>query len=107
MSLYHVHFSWKGKEMILKARSLDLTHPYFVSIKGLVFEKGQSILINPAEDDVVNEFGDSEHLMIPFQTVRLIEEVPNEKPSSSVLKLFPDKEEVKEENINPDLSGKD
>ncbi len=33
MSLYRVHFKWKEKEVELVAKSLDLTHPYFVSIK--------------------------------------------------------------------------
>ena len=75
MSLYRVYFKWKEKEIQLTARSLDLTHPYFVSIKDLVFEKKEKIIINPAEDDVLRAFGGSKHLMIPFQTVSLIEEV--------------------------------
>jgi hypothetical protein len=75
LSLYRVYFKWKEKEIQLTARSLDLTHPYFVSIKDLVFEKKEKIIINPAEDDVLRAFGSSKHLMIPFQTVSLIEEV--------------------------------
>jgi hypothetical protein len=74
VSLYRVHFKWKEKEVQLTARSLDLTHPYFVSIKDLVFEKKEKIIINPAEDDLLRAFGGSKHLMIPFQTVSLIEE---------------------------------
>jgi hypothetical protein len=75
LSLYRVHFKWKEKEILLTARSLDLTHPYFVSIKDLVFEKKEKLIINPAEDDVLRAFGGSKHLMIPFQTVSLIEEI--------------------------------
>jgi hypothetical protein len=78
LSLYRVHFKWKEKEILLTARSLDLTHPYFVSIKDLVFEKKEKIIINPAEDDVQRAFGGSKHLMIPFQTVSLIEEIDEE-----------------------------
>ena len=59
------------------ARSLDLTHPYFVSIKGLVFSTEQRLVINPLEDEVRRAFGASDHLMIPFQTVSLIEELPD------------------------------
>jgi len=40
------------KEYQLMARSLDLTHPYFVSIKDLVFPKGKNLIIDPSEDDV-------------------------------------------------------
>ena len=74
--MYRVHFKWKGKEVQLTAKSLDLTHPYFVSIKDIVFKRGQQIIINPTAEDVRRTFGRAEHLMIPFQTVALIEEIP-------------------------------
>ncbi len=78
VSLYRVHFTWKQKEMQLSARSLDLTHPYFVSIKDLVFREERKLIIDPAEDDVRKAFGSSYHIMIPFQTVALIEEIREE-----------------------------
>jgi len=74
--VYRVHFKWKEKEISLQARSLDLTHPYFVSIKDLFFPSGSSVIINPSEDDLKREFGEVSNLMIPFQTVTLIEEMP-------------------------------
>ena len=74
--LYRVHFKWKGKEVQLTAKSLDLTHPYFVSIKDIVFKRDQQIIINPTAEDVRRTFGSAAHLMIPFQTVALIEEFP-------------------------------
>jgi hypothetical protein len=77
VSLYRVHFKWKDKEIELTAKSLDLTHPYFVSIKNLVFPTEQKLVINPSEEDVRRAFGASDHLMIPFQTVSLIEELPD------------------------------
>jgi hypothetical protein len=75
LSLYRVYFKWKEKEVQLTAKSLDLTHPYFVSIKDLVFSEEKRLIINPAEDDIMKAFGNSKHLMIPFQTVQMIEEV--------------------------------
>ena len=60
------------------AKSLDLTHPYFVSIKHLVFPTEQKLVINPSEEEVRRVFGRSDHLMIPFQTVSLIEELPDD-----------------------------
>ena len=57
------------------ARSLDLTHPYFVSIKNLVFSTEKKLVINPSEEEIRKTFGRSDHLMIPFQTVILIEEL--------------------------------
>lgn len=79
MSLYRVHFKWKEKEVQLTAKSLDLTHPYFVSIKDLVFSDTKSLIINPAEDDIIKAFGNSKHLMIPFQTVLMIEEIEEQE----------------------------
>lgn len=86
MSLYRVHFKWKEKEVELTAKKLDLTHPYFVSIKDLVFEAKPRLIIDPSKDEVEKAFGSAEHLMIPFQTVSLIEEFsePQEKARPKV-----------------------
>ena len=78
MSLYKVYFKWKDKNVELMAKSLDLTHPYFVSIKDLVFPKKESLIIDPNQDEVRKAFGNSDHVMIPFQTVSLIEEIKDE-----------------------------
>jgi hypothetical protein len=88
LSLYRVHFTWKGKELTLSARSLDLTHPYFVSIKDLVFPSGPKLIINPAEDDLLKNFGEANHVMLPFQTVQLIEELTDEEPRPGKVRSF-------------------
>ena len=75
MSLYCVHFKWKEKEVQLNAKQLDLTHPYFVSIKDLVFSNERKMIINPSDDDIRKTFGKANNLMIPFQSVLLIEEI--------------------------------
>lgn len=79
MSVYEVHFKWKDKEISLKAKSLDMTHPYFVSIKDLIFPDTPKLIIDPTEDEVRNRFGNAEHIMIPFQSVSLIEEFTDEE----------------------------
>ncbi|MCK4804941.1 MAG: DUF1820 family protein [Spirochaetes bacterium] len=81
MSLYCVHFKWKEKEIKLTAKSLDLTHPYFVSIKDILLPTGKKLIIDPSEDDIRKEFGKANHIMIPFQSVILIEELPDEEKS--------------------------
>ena len=87
MSLYKVYFKWKEKEIELMARSLDLTHPYFVSIKDLVFPEEGKLIIDPAKDEVKRVFGSSHHLMIPFQTVQMIEEL-REEPAPGKIRSF-------------------
>ena len=96
MSVYKVHCRWKDKEVIFKAKSLDLTHPYFVSIKDLVFTKESSYIINPNEDDVIKAFSKTDHLMIPFQSVSLIEEISDKTAASGSLTLFRNSENDKE-----------
>ena len=82
LPLYKVHFKWKEKEVALRARNLDLTHPYFVSIRDLVFPTGNQLIIDPSQDEIQNTFGKADHLMIPFQTVTLIEEYSDENEES-------------------------
>lgn len=81
MSVYRIHFTWNNKEVTLRARGLDLTHPYFVSITEIFFPQDKTIIIDPAEDEVRKRFGRADHLMIPFQKVSLIEEVKEEQQS--------------------------
>ena len=78
MSLYRVHFSWKSKEVTLSAEKLDMTHPYFVSIKDIILPKASSLIIDPNRDNFEKTFGRANHLMIPFQAVSLIEELDKE-----------------------------
>jgi len=85
VSIYRVHFKWKDKELVLRARGLDLTHPYFVSITDLVFPEGKKIIIDPSEDEVRRTFGRADHLMIPFQTVQLIEEYKDGEPEQNAV----------------------
>ena len=81
MALYRVHFKWNDKEYQLTAKSLDLTHPYFVSIKDLVFPTGKKLIIDPSEDDVRKAFNETNHIMIPLQAVSMIEELESEGTS--------------------------
>ena len=101
MALYRVHFKWKDKEVQLQARSLDLTHPYFVSIKDLVFPTGKSLIINPSADDLRRAFGEANHLMIPFQAVSLIEELADEGTGSRVMPFELVDDETAEEGADP------
>ena len=99
MTLYRVHFRWRSKEVQLVAETLDLTHPYFVSIKGIVFKEDEKLIINPSEEEIRRTFGDASHLMIPFQTVSLIEEFAED--SGSRIRPFTLVEESSEEPEEP------
>jgi hypothetical protein len=75
MSLYRVHFNWKNKEVMLSAEKLDMTHPYFVSIKDIILPPASSLIIDPSRETFEKTFGQANHIMIPFQAVSLIEEL--------------------------------
>ena len=93
MNVFRVHFTWKEKEYALKAYSLDMTHPYFVSIKDLLLPEESNVLINPADDEIRQKFGKVRQLMLPFQSVSLIEEFV-EDPDMEKLELKTPKGEV-------------
>jgi hypothetical protein len=80
MSIYRIHFRWKEKEIQLKASSLDLSHPCFVSIKDIIFPKAGRLIIDPSEDEIRKNFSDTINLMIPVNTVILIEEIKENCP---------------------------
>lgn len=103
--MYRVHFKWKGKEVQLSAKSLDLTHPYFVSIKDIVFERNQQIIINPTAEDVRRTFGRAEHLMIPFQTVALIEEFPESEANRIRPFTLVDGNDDEDDDAEPDAEA--
>lgn len=73
--MYRVHFTWKNKEVTLSAYALDMSHPYFVSIKDIVLPPASRLIIDPTREEFEKHFGKANHLMIPFQSVSLIEEL--------------------------------
>jgi hypothetical protein len=96
---YRVHFTWKEKEYQLIARSLDLTHPYFVSIKDLLFPKGKNLIIDPSEDDVRKTFSETNHVMIPLQSVSMIEELADDDSSKVMPFGVVDEEEPNSDKV--------
>ena len=88
--MYKVHFSLKGEDYELVAASLDLTHPYFVSIKDMDLSYEEGLVLNPNLENTKKRFQDISTIMIPFQNVALIEQVPNKdkkSPRATVLRL--------------------
>lgn len=103
MALYRIHFRWKEKDVTLRARGLDLTHPYFVSITELQFAAGNTRIIDPSEDELRRDFGNAKNVMIPIAGVSLIEELGEEQPvTGDKIKPFtvvdPEKDEDGDEN---------
>lgn len=98
MSVFRVHFTWKGKDLELKACSLDMTHPYFVCIKDLLLPDGNSMVINPAYDEIRQRFAGVRQLMLPFQAVSLIEEFREDPDAKKQDTVSVDKKKTKGES---------
>lgn len=92
--MFKVHFKLKDEEYQLVAADLDLSHPYFVSIKDIDLDYGESLVVNPQLENTRLRFQDTDNIMIPFQSVALIESVPARegKKDNGNLVLFQNEE---------------
>ena len=81
--MYKVHFRLKDETYELVAESLDLSHPYFVSIKDMVLDYDEGVVVNPHLENTRKRFQDAINLMIPFQNCDLIERVPERNPKKA------------------------
>ncbi len=71
--MYKVHFRLREEEYQLVAESLDLSHPYFVSIKDMQLDYEEGLVLNPHLENTKKRFADVSSIMIPLQNVQLIE----------------------------------
>ncbi len=88
--MFKVHFQIKQVEYELVAESLDLSHPYFVSIKHIDFDFEEGMVVNPHLENTRKRFRDTETLMIPLQNCSLIEQIrtPQKKAHSARVVVF-------------------
>jgi len=85
--LYKVHFRLQDEDFEMVAHSLDLTHPYFVSIKDFDFTYQEGLVVNPFLENTKKRFKDTTSIMIPFQSVVLIEVVRNKEAPKNDIKI--------------------
>ncbi|SIQ45382.1 hypothetical protein SAMN05920897_10926 [Alkalispirochaeta americana] len=100
MPEYRIHFMWQEKLRTLKAKDLDMTHPYFVSLEDLVFPPPSSVIIGPDDDELRRTFGEARSIMLPFQSVQLIEvlQETGAGPSGKVIKFEKPEKNVPKEH---------
>ena len=81
--MFKVHFQLKDVEYQLVAGDLDLSHPYFVSIKEMDLSYGEGVVLNPHLENTKKRFENVLNIMIPLQNVLLIETVPSREKSAN------------------------
>ncbi len=82
-SLYKVTFLNHGRVYELYARKVASGALWgFTEISDLVFDVREGVLVDPAEERLRDEFGDTRVLHLPMQSVIRIEEVARKGPAA-------------------------
>ncbi len=78
-SIYRILFVSQGKLYELYARDIHQDELYgFIEVEELIFGERSSVLVNPAEEKLRNEFADVKRTFIPINSVMRIDEVERE-----------------------------
>ncbi|MDT8421543.1 MAG: DUF1820 family protein [Desulfuromonadales bacterium] len=78
-TVYRIYFSSQGKSYELYARKVEQAELYgFVCVGELLFGERSSVLLDPGEESLKNEFKGVKRLLIPFQQIARIDEVDKE-----------------------------
>lgn len=76
MHIFRISFHNNGKLYQLHAQQVVSAQLYgFVEVSGLLFDEHTSVVIDPAEERLKDEFADVERLILPMHAVVRIEEV--------------------------------
>ena len=76
MRIFRISFINHGKVYQLHAEHVSQGDLYgFVEVRDLLFDEHTSVVIDPAEEKLKNEFGSVSRIMVPMHSVIRIDEV--------------------------------
>ena len=76
MRIFRVAFINQGKVYELYAETVHQAEVYgFIEIEGLIFGETSSVVIDPSEEKLKNEFGGVRRTLVPVHAVIRIDEV--------------------------------
>jgi hypothetical protein len=76
MRIFRVTFHNQGKVYQLHARQVGQAELYgFVEVRDLLFDEHTSVVIDPAEERLKDEFDGVQRLMLPLHAIVRVEEV--------------------------------
>ncbi len=79
--LYKVTFLSQGRTLELYARHIASSELWgFTEVGELVFEQGAGVVVDPTEERLRDEFGNTRMLHLPMQAIVRIEEVDKRGP---------------------------
>ena len=74
--MYKVAFFNQGKVYELFCTSVDSSALYgFIELSGLLFDSEKSVVVDPTEERMREEFAETELLILPVQSVMRVEKV--------------------------------
>jgi hypothetical protein len=80
--IYRIFFLNQGKFYELYAESVYQSEMYgFVVVEGLLFDQKASVLIDPAEEKLRDEFANVSRILVPIHSVVRVDEVSKKGPS--------------------------
>jgi hypothetical protein len=75
-SLYKIHFLSRGSVYELYAEHISQSNLFgFIEIGKLIFGKAGSVVVDPSEERLRNEFSDVKRFYVPLHSVLRIDEV--------------------------------
>lgn len=78
-TVYRIFFTSQGKSYEIYARQVNQADLYgFVEVEGILFGERSTIVVDPGEESMRNEFGSIKRLLIPYHAVARIDEVDKE-----------------------------
>ncbi len=79
--VYRIFFTSQAKAYEIYARKVSQSEIYgFVEVEEIIFGEKSSIVVDPSEESLKNEFGNVRKLLIPFHSISRIDEVEKEGP---------------------------
>jgi len=95
MRIFRVTFINQGKVYLLYAEAIRQAEVYgFVEIEGLIFGESSSVVIDPGEEKLKNEFSGVTRTLVPMHAIVRIDEV-EKQGQSKIMELN------KETNVTP------
>jgi hypothetical protein len=93
MRIFRINFLNQGKIYEIHASSVGQSEVYgFIEVKGLIFGESSTLVIDPVEDKLKNEFGGVSRTLIPIHSVIRIDEV--EKKGQNKIHELDDKTNI-------------
>ncbi|MCP4286706.1 MAG: DUF1820 family protein [Gammaproteobacteria bacterium] len=82
MRIFRVTFINQGKVYLLYAEAIKQAEVYgFVEIEGLIFGESSSVVIDPGEEKLKNEFSGVTRTLVPMHAIVRIDEVEKQGQS--------------------------